>query len=100
MAGQQDITAHVDFTAVAEAAVENDFDVEGFTNQAAFLVDCGITDLLQNAKDSIERFNQSNQIKQLTLPSEMGELFKVIALTKEFDKELLGFRTLNQLERL
>lgn len=98
--GLQDITAHVDFTAVAEAAVENDFDVEGYTNQAAFLIDCGIIDLAQNAKDDIERFNWNSQVKRLTLPGEMGELFKVIALTKDFDQELLGFRTLNQIERL
>lgn len=98
--GLQDITAHVDFTAVAESAVKNNFDVEAYTHQAAFLIDCGITDLLQNAKDTIEQFNWSNQVKQLTLPSEMGELFKVMALTKEFDDELLGFRTLNRLETL
>lgn len=98
--GLQDITAHVDFTAVAESAVNNDLDVEGYTHQAAFLIDCGITDLLQNAKDDIEQFNWNNQVKQLTLPSEMGELFKVVALTKEFEEELLGFRTLNRLETL
>lgn len=98
--GLQDITAHVDFTTVAEAAVENDFDVEGYTNQAAFLIDCGITDLLSNAKDDIERFNWNNQVKQLTLPSEMGELFKVIALTKDFEQPLIGFQSLDLIERL
>ena len=100
LVGRQDITAHVDFTAVAEAGIDNDFDVEGFTNQAAFLIDCGITDLLQTAKDEVEQFNWNSQVKQLTLPSEMGELFKVIALTKDFDEVLLGFRRLNLLERL
>jgi len=98
--GSQDITAHVDFTAVAEAAVENDFDVAGYTHQAAFLIDCGVTHHLEKIEDEIDRFNASNQVKQLTLPSEMGELFKVIALAKHFDDELLGFQTLNQLERL
>ncbi len=100
LVGKQDITAHVDFTALAEAAVENDFDVEGYTNQAAFLIDCGITDLLQRANDDAEQFNWNNQVKQLTLPSEMGELFKVIALTKDFDEVLLGFRCLDMSERL
>ena len=98
--GLQDITAHVDFTAVAEAAVGNGFEIEGYTHQAAFLIDCGITDLLQLAKDDIEQFNWNNHVKLLTSPSEMGELFKAIALTKNFDEELLGFRTFNQLERL
>ena len=99
--GCQDITAHVDFTAVASAAVDHGFDVAGYTHQAGFLVNCGITDLIQNMADATERFNCNNQIKQLTLPSEMGELFKVIALIKAVDcDELLGFRMFNQLERL
>ncbi|MCB1827119.1 MAG: SAM-dependent methyltransferase, partial [Coxiellaceae bacterium] len=98
--GLQDITAHVDFTAVAEAAVAHQFEVAGYTHQAAFLIDCGITDLLSNAKDDIERFNWNNQVKQLTLPSEMGELFKVIALTKDFEQPLIGFQSLDLIERL
>lgn len=100
LTGQQDITAHVDFTAVAEAAVDHGFDVSGYTNQAAFLMGCGITDLLDNISDDVARFNAANQVKQLTLPSEMGELFKVIALTKNYDDDLLGFQLLDMLERL
>jgi len=100
LTGEQDITAHVDFTAVAEAAVDYGFDVDGYTNQAGVLIDCGITGFLQQIDDELERFNASNHVKQLTLPSEMGELFKVIALTKGFDEALLGFRTLDLLDRL
>ncbi len=98
--GLQDITAHVDFTAVAKAAVECGFEVEGYTHQGAFLIDCGIIDSLKNISDSMDRLNKNNQVKRLILPSDMGELFKVIALTKKFDKDLLGFRTFNQLEKL
>lgn len=101
--GIQDITAHVDFTAIAEAAVENQLDVVGFTHQAGLLMNLGITDLLaevQQQQDTVTQFNIQQQIKRLTLPSEMGELFKAIALTRDIDEPLWGFAMMNQLERL
>ncbi len=97
--GLQDITTHVDFTAIAQAAVDNGLDVVGFTHQAGFLMNCGITQFL-TASDDLQQFNLNQQVKRLTLPSEMGELFKAIALSKHFDAELIGFRQMNQLERL
>jgi SAM-dependent MidA family methyltransferase len=98
--GIQDITAHVDFTAVAESAVENGFDVAGFTHQAAFLMNCGLLTLPQENRDEKTRFLRNQQILQLTLPSEMGEFFKVMGLTKNSEMDLLGFQTMNQLSRL
>lgn len=98
--GVQDITAHVDFTAVAEAAVNNNLSVTGFTHQAAFLINLGIGDYLQTAEDDMSQIKLAQQIKQLTLPSEMGELFKAIALTRGFDAPLRGFLQMNQLARL
>lgn len=98
--GIQDITAHVDFTAVAEAADANGLTVAGYTNQAAFLLNCELLSFLDENADEKTRFNQRQQIKQLTLPSEMGELFKVIALTKEINSELIGFQSLCQLAKL
>jgi len=83
--GEQDITAHVDFTAIAEAAVDNNLDVAGYTSQGNFLIDCGITDFI--ATDA-----HRAQTKILTHPGEMGELIKVIALTKNWPQELIGFR--------
>ena len=93
--GIQDITAHVDFTAVAEAAFDNDLRVAGYTHQAAFLASCGIHDLIQQ-----EPPNKASNIHTLLHPSEMGELFKCIALTRQIDHPLLGFQLLNQIERL
>ena len=93
--GIQDITAHVDFTAVAEAAFDNGLTVAGYTHQAAFLASCGIHDLIQQ-----ESSNNTSNIHTLLHPSEMGELFKCIALTRQIDHPLLGFRLLNQVERL
>ena len=97
--GVQDVTAHVDFTAVAEAAVMADLDVVGFTNQAAFLINCGLTELAP-VEQIKQQFMLSQQIKKLTMPQEMGELFKVIALARDIDEPLLGFLAMNQLGRL
>jgi len=91
--GEQDITAHVDFTAIAEAAVENNMELAGYTSQAAFLLDNNILDYVKGPKDTAA-------IKILTHPSEMGELFKVIALTKHWDKPITGFRMQDRQHRL
>lgn len=97
--GIQDITAHVDFTAIAEAASEHGFCVEGFVNQAAFLMNCGLMECYR-ADDALAQYRVAQEIKKLTLPSEMGELFKVMAITKNFSGDLLGFSQMNRLERL
>ncbi len=98
--GIQDITAHVDFTAVAESAVENGFEVAGFTHQAAFLMNSGLLTLVQETSDEKTRFLRNQQVLQLTLPSSMGEFFKVMGLTKNIEIDLMGFQTMNQLSRL
>ena len=74
--GLQDITAHVDFTALAQTAVDSGLDVLGYTTQAAFLMSLGILDSVDaESKDTVRHLTQTNQIKKLTMPSEMGELF-------------------------
>ncbi|MDH5389301.1 MAG: SAM-dependent methyltransferase [Gammaproteobacteria bacterium] len=91
--GLQDITAFVDFTDVAYSAVDAGFDVSGYTSQAMFLMSSGLEELHQRQlTDEVK--NQvmlSQQIKTLTMPSEMGERFKVMALTKNYDEPLRGF---------
>ena len=88
------------FTEVAESASDNGFFIAGFTNQAAFLMNCGLLSLINETSDEKKRFLQNQQILQLTLPSEMGELFKVIGLSKNGEMELMGFRAMNQMGRL
>ena len=88
--GEQDITAHVDFTAVAEAADAQNLHVAGYTQQAAFLLSCGILDMVANNVDN------AAAVKRLTSPQEMGELFKVMALTRDLDLPLLGFNLLDK----
>lgn len=78
--GLQDITAHVNFTQVAETAEQLGFEVE-FDTQANFLLANGLIELVQSIpQDEVTRVNTNQAIKQLTHPHEMGELFKVIAL--------------------
>lgn len=91
--GLQDITAFVDFTDVAYSAAEAGFDISGYTTQAAFLMASGLDELyqLQVTDDPKQQILLAQQIKTLTLPSEMGERFKVMGLTKCFDEPLRGF---------
>lgn len=93
LVGIQDITAHVDFTAVAEAAVAAELQVAGYTTQANFLLNSGLPELLSTLhyNDTKTYLQQTQQVKTLILPSEMGELFKVMALTSHLDIPLLGF---------
>jgi SAM-dependent MidA family methyltransferase len=82
--GLQDITAHVNFSYIAECGIDAGLTLMGYTNQAFFLVNCGITDLLNNtsATPASERLANSAQLQKLTSPAEMGELFKVMCLGK------------------
>lgn len=90
--GEQDITAHVDFTHVAEAADAAGFHVAGYTNQASFLLANGLLSLIEGVVDERAKINSQQAVKQLLHPSEMGELFKVIALTKKIELALNGFQ--------
>lgn len=104
--GLQDITAHVDFTAIAEAAVANGLSVAGYSNQAYFLMGTGLPALMEAAAaedssdNSIRTLELAQQVKKLTMPHEMGELFKVIALTKNLDMPLCGFSVKDMRGRL
>lgn len=91
--GLQDITAHVDFTRLVESVDLNDCSLAGFTTQADFLLACGLLSIAEqeNMTDPLQQYNQSQAIKKLILPGEMGELIKVMALQKGFAEPLLGF---------
>lgn len=100
--GLQDITANVDFTLVAEAADDNGLLMAGFTSQAAFLADCGLEDVFIRALEQSpeQQYHLAQQIRTLSLPSEMGERFKVIALNKKMDIDLIGFSTIDYRHKL
>ena len=84
--GLQDLTASVDFTALAEAGTQAGFDLAGYCTQASFLLGNGLPQLLQEAEaraseTQLQRLR--NEAKQLTLPSEMGERFQVMGFSRE-----------------
>lgn len=90
--GTQDITSHVDFTTVAESAVDAKLNLCGYTTQSAFLLTTGLMDLARQDGSEKEKFQQNQGIKKLILPSEMGELVKVMGISKHFDGLLKGFQ--------
>lgn len=91
--GLQDITAHVDFTAVAEAGIDAGLNLLGYTTQAQFLVNAGITQLLQkNSPEHLQAYVPAVAgVQKLLSPAEMGELFKVIALGRGIERAPSGF---------
>lgn len=93
--GLQDMTAHVDFSALAEAAQRHGMQLAGYTTQSHFLIDSGLERLLATSNpNDVQRHVQLMQgVKRLTLPSEMGEKFKVMALALNATTELSGFLT-------
>jgi len=90
--GLQDITSHVDFSAIARSAREAGMEVAGFATQAQFLINCGITEVLGRVPpESSGYLALSNQANRLLSPAEMGDLFKVIALERNCSLPLRGF---------
>ena len=91
--GLQDITSHIDFSAVARAGREAGMELLGYTGQAQFLINCGITDIMLRTppENAAAYLPQAAAAQQLLSPSEMGELFKVIALGKDYAGPLVGF---------
>lgn len=101
--GLQDITAHVNFTQIAEAGVEAGLQLAGFTSQAAFLLNLGLLEHipLDANTDTKAQMALASEVKKLTLPHEMGELFKVIGFVKGLpEMPLSGFAANEQSGRL
>ena len=98
--GKQDITTSVNFSDIAENAVKAGFELSGYCTQAMFLISLGIENFLLQEEDDAKRNELAQQIKQLLLPSAMGETFKVLALSKKQTVKLDGFREQNLLNKL
>jgi len=105
--GVQDITAHVDFSHVAHSAHEAGFDISGFTTQAGFLLENGITDIgerknkrASSGPPNTNDYSLSREIQQLLMPGQMGEVIKVMLLEKEPVSSIKGFSLQDHLHRL
>lgn len=102
LTGVQDISAHVDFSAMAQAGRAAGLDVLGYDAQASFLIEAGLHEVLMESPpdDPAAQLALANQVKRLTLPTEMGELFKVLALGRGASVALPGFRGRDRRARL
>jgi len=98
--GLQDITAHVDFTAVAEAGTRAGLRTSGFTTQAHFLIGCGFDRLLAQVAAGPDAMDAMLGAKQLVLPSAMGERFQVLGLDKGASRDWVGFSFRDLRDRL
>ena len=98
--GDQDITASVNFTDIAKSSIDAGFKVDGFSTQSMFLISLGIENFLVEEKDKKNKIKLAQEIKQLVMPGAMGEVFKVMALTKKQAVKLDGFTEQNLTERL
>lgn len=109
--GAQDITTHVDFTAVAEAADAAGFDINGYTTQSAFLQANGLLQLAEKMtagasaaagddKNTLQQVRLMQEVKALCLPGSMGERFQVMGLTRDIELVMQGFTELDLSHRL
>lgn len=98
--GLTDLSAFVDFTAVAETALDVQMEIAGFTSQAGFVLGSGVIQRLEQSRNEIERLELAGELKKLTLPGEMGEKFKVMALSRNLDLTLDAFGISDQTHRL
>jgi SAM-dependent MidA family methyltransferase len=100
--GLQDITASVDFSALAQVASEHGLRLAGYTSQGHFLIGCGLAEMVTSAQNGSGRPDPAvtGQVKRLTLPGEMGERFKAIAFTRNFTEPLIGFQFIDQQDKL
>ena len=100
--GLSDLTAHIDFTAIAEAGERAGLTVAGFTTQASFLLACGILDRLREVAppESLAYLREASTVQMLTSATEMGELFKVLALARGEGIEWRGFSLTDHSHRL
>jgi SAM-dependent MidA family methyltransferase len=100
--GLTDITAHVDFTAMAEAGERAGLEVAGFTALAPFLIGCGVLDRLAatGTPESIPYIRAAADVQKLLAPSEMGELFKVLAVARSEGIAWPGFDVVDRRHRL
>lgn len=84
--GLNDLTASVDFTALAEAGNNAGFGVAAYLSQAQFLIATGLQDVFEHAyeqaADDVDRYRLAQQVKKLTMPDQMGERFQAMLLAR------------------
>lgn len=95
--GMQDITSHVNFSALAHYGKKSGLDVVGFTDQAHFLINLGLAEELNRLYENgdYKSYERANRLKTLVLPKGMGEKFKILIQAKGIDKpQITGLKVL------
>ncbi|MGE0384449.1 MAG: class I SAM-dependent methyltransferase [Gammaproteobacteria bacterium] len=103
LAGLQDLSCAVDFSAVADAACAAGFDLAGYATQAHFLIGCGLDEVLGSLQELPhgQALRLASQARTLVLPGEMGERFKALVLTRGLpDRPWRGFSFADHRARL
>ncbi|MGY6553126.1 MAG: class I SAM-dependent methyltransferase [Wenzhouxiangella sp.] len=98
--GLTDLSAFVDFSAVADAGIACGLDVAGFTTQADFLLAMRAHEAIEAAQDELTRLRLAGEFKRLIMPGEMGEKFKLIGLSRQLSRPLSGLSAVDQRARL
>ena len=102
--GLQDLSAFVDFTALAEAGNQAGFAVAGYASQAKFLMAAGLPERFAHAHavaDEVAGYRLAQEVKRLTLPGEMGERFQAMLLARNVAQAAVaGFAAVNECGRL
>lgn len=98
--GLTDISAFVDFSALAAGSVRCGLELAGFTTQADFLLAMGAHEMVERETDERERLRLAGELKRLILPAEMGEKFKLLALTRALECRLSGLTEADRRNRL
>jgi SAM-dependent MidA family methyltransferase len=88
--GLTDLSTFVDFSALATGATDCGLELAGFTSQGDFLLALDAHRAVEQERDERKRLRLAGELKRLILPTEMGEKFKVLALTRALEGELTG----------
>lgn len=100
--GLQDITAHLNFSVLAQTAEDAGADLLGYCSQARFLLNAGLADIINQTdiNRKLEYLSISNRVQKLISEAEMGELFKVLAFSKGIRDMPAAFATGNRIDSL
>jgi SAM-dependent MidA family methyltransferase len=98
--GLQDLTSHVDFSALAHAADDADATLYGYCSQASFLLNCGILGLMDATLSTVASAKMTAGCQRLLSEAEMGELFKVLAFGRGIEEPFMGFSRGDRLHTL
>tara|TARA_B100000427_G_scaffold328182_1_gene340669 strand:- start:2175 stop:3308 length:1134 start_codon:yes stop_codon:yes gene_type:complete len=99
--GNQDISSFVNFSHLSTLAEKNGLSIDGYLSQSSFLLNLGILEIFESKEyRSGEKVDELNKLKNILLPNTMGEIFKILVLTKNINRKLLSTKEFNHINKL